>query len=216
MRRGLIRWGLAWLWLTAPATALAQTGAVVGVVHVPAGLPTRAVVFLVTDSASTQAPAPNPDSDPDPSPRVIDQRDLHFVPHTMAVLQGQRVAFRNSDPLLHNVFSPPELGDDFDLGTYPIGERRMHDFRRLGGHVILCHIHPEMEAYVVVIPSPYHALADADGSFRIEEVPSGSYTLKVWHPRSAPYEVAAEIRAGTTLHLEIQLERRRKTGRRGN
>jgi hypothetical protein len=141
---------------------------------------------------------------------MLDQRNLHFVPHTLVVLPGQEITFRNSDPLLHNVFSPDVQGEKFNLGTYPAGESRSHTFQRVGAHVILCHIHPEMAAYVFVTETRYHAVVDEMGRFRIDSIPPGDYTLHAWHPRAIAYEQLTRIRAKNTLQLEIQLQRRRR------
>ncbi|MBI4513947.1 MAG: carboxypeptidase regulatory-like domain-containing protein [Gemmatimonadetes bacterium] len=187
-----------------PPPALAQQGSVVeGVVYVRNAKSTGALVYVIPAFAEPPvAPVETV---------LIDQRNLHFVPRTLAVLPDQAVAFRNSDPILHNVFSPDTLGEDFDLGTYPEGEWRTRRFRRLGAHVILCHIHPEMEAYVVVLPTRHYVLAAGEGRFRIAELPPGTYSLHVWHPRAEPFRREITVRAGDTLRLEIQLERRGAT-----
>lgn len=185
--------------VVAPRPAFSQSG-VEGVVYVRNAHSAGAVVYVITDSA-------HPPIVPS-EPVVIDQRNLHFLPDILPVLPGQAVAFRNSDPLLHNVFSPDTLGEAFDLGTYPEGEWRMHTFQRPGAHVILCHIHPEMEAHVVVIPTRHYGVVDAGGRFRIENVPPGTYPLHVWHRRAEPFQRTVRITAYNTLWLEIQLERR--------
>jgi hypothetical protein len=41
---------------------------------------------------------------------------------------------------------------------------------------LLCNVHPEMSGYVIVSPTPYYAVADASGTFKIADVPDGSYT----------------------------------------
>ncbi len=188
---------LAW-----PRVGLCQGGVVSGVVHVSNAHSRGAVVYLVRQSAEPLAP--------ETEPVLLDQRNLHFIPHTLVVSPGQEVAFRNSDPLFHNVFSPDAQGEDFDLGTYPAGESRSHTFERSGAHVILCHIHPEMVAYVLVIEARYQAVVDEMGRFRIEGIPPGTYTLHAWHPRAVAYEQLIRVSAEKTLHLEIQLQRRRR------
>lgn len=114
---------------------------------------------------------------------MIDQRHLRFAPNVIAVAPGTVVEFRNSDPILHNVFSPPRLGADFDLGTYPQDESRLQRFDAPGNYVILCHVHPEMAAWVIVGRSPYVAVADEEGSFTVSNVEPGAYAVRVWFRR---------------------------------
>lgn len=155
------------------------------------GLPVDdAVVFLVpADGRAT------PETSPERA--VIDQRDLSFVPAVVAVSPGSTVAFPNSDPVLHNVFHPGgSSGPPFNLGTYPGTERRAVTFEHEGVYVILCHVHPEMSAYVVVTDSPYRAVSDEDGRFAIDDIVPGHYRVKVWHRRAAEQEFRVVLTPG--------------------
>jgi plastocyanin len=180
------------------AATAAQTGRVEGVVEVARGATGAIVVFL--------APAEPRSYEPPDSPALIDQVDLRFVPRVVAVVPGSMVVFPNSDPILHNVFSPRGPGDGFNLGTYPPGETRARRFTEPGVHVILCHMHPDMVAYVAVVPTPYNAVADADGRFAIEAVPPGDYTLRVWRGRRPVYERELTVSAGAAIRLRIRVE----------
>lgn len=144
---------------------------------------------------------------------MLDQRDLRFEPGVLAVTLGTTVEFLNSDPILHNVFSPSGPDDGFDLGTYPHGDRRPHTFTEPGAYVILCNVHPEMAAYVVVVPTPYHVVADEEGRYRLAALPAGRYRLGVWQYRAAPLERTVDIAAGAVVHLDLELAR---AGRRGD
>lgn len=115
---------------------------------------------------------------------TMDQKNLVFVPHVLAVLVGTTVDFVNSDEVLHNVFSPEECAEKFNLGSWPKGQVRSYTFKRPGcTATLLCNVHPEMEAYVFVAETPYYAVSAKDGSYTIKNVPEGSYTLKVWHEK---------------------------------
>ena len=128
---------------------------------------------------------------------VMDQEGMEFVPHVLAVQTGTEVEFANSDSVSHNVFTPDGCADRFNLGTWGKGETRSHTFDEPCTAVILCSLHPEMEAYVVAVPTPYFAVTGADGSYTIEGVPDGTYTVKVWHPKKK--EVSRQVRvAGAT------------------
>jgi hypothetical protein len=60
-----------------------------------------------------------------------------------------------------------------------------------------------MEAFVVVTPTPYFATTKADGSYTIANVPDGSYTVKVWHPKLKGTEKAVTVAGGATADFEI-------------
>lgn len=134
----------------------------------------------------------------------IDQRDLVFHPHVLAVLAGTTVDFLNSDAVLHNVFSPDACADKFNLGTWPQGQTKNFQFKKECVASLLCKVHPEMEAFVVVVPTPYFAVTKADGSYTIAGVPDGAYTLKVWHPKLKGTEKPVTVASGAaTADFEI-------------
>src|ERR1700688_2335655 len=99
---------------------------------------------------------------------VVDQKQMEFVPHVVVVLQGTTVDFTNSDPVGHNVYWPSISGNKkltHNLGTWPKGEKKSFQFNDLGAAPLLCNVHPEMSAFVVIAPPPYSAVTDSDGSF---------------------------------------------------
>jgi plastocyanin len=156
------------LWL---ATAPLSGAELVGTVQV-AGRPTQhAVVWL----AASGAPASPPQK------VVLDQRNLAFVPHVLAVRVGTTVEFPNNDKVFHNVFSFRD-GKKFDLGMYPKGTSRPIKFDTPGLARLFCNIHPNMAAYVLAVESPYFAVSKEDGTFTIQGVPAGTYTYHAWRP----------------------------------
>jgi len=112
---------------------------------------------------------------------VLDQRNLTFSPHVLAVRVGTTVEFPNNDRVLHNVFSFRD-GKKFDLGMYPKGMSKRIVFDRPGLARLFCNIHPNMAAYVMAIDTPYFAVADERGAFSIAGVPPGTYTYHAWRP----------------------------------
>lgn len=127
----------------------------------------------------------------------IDQKNLTFNPHILPIVNGTTVDFHNSDDVLHNVFSPDGCAEKFNLGTWPKGESKSYTFKNPGCiSVMLCNVHPEMEAYVLVLETPYYAVSENDGSYKIKDIPPGKYTLKCWHEKLK--ETSAEITVTTT------------------
>lgn len=136
---------------------------------------------------------------------VVDQKGKVFVPRVLPVLVGTTVEFLNSDSFKHNVFSPD--GEKYDLGNWEKGQRRSYTFKRPGVYTQLCSLHPEMVAYVVVLKTPYFAVADQEGKFRIQNVPAGTWKLKVWNERLKPgmLEKSYDVKVAADQEATVQI-----------
>ena len=156
-------------------TIAASAGSISGKVS---GVSGESVVYVDAITGKTfPAPAEHP---------VMDQKGLLFQPHILAVLQGTTVDFLNSDKVAHNVFWPSVMQGTKklpgkNLGTWPQGEKRPFKFDQPGVAALLCNVHPEMSGYIVVSPTPYYALTDKSGNYKIENVPDGQYNVVAWH-----------------------------------
>ena len=174
---------------------LAMAGTISGKVS---GVTGESVVYVEAIAGKT---FPAPTDQP-----VMDQKGLVFTPHILAVQQGTTVQFLNSDKVAHNVFWISISGNKklgHNLGTWPQGEKRPFKFDNPGAVPLLCNVHPEMAAYVVVTPTPYFAVSDKSGNYKIDNVPDGSYTVTAWHEgaknQSKPVTVSGEGKADFTL-----------------
>ncbi len=154
-------------------SAAAMAGTVTGKVSGASG---SSVVYVDTIPGKT-FPAPQKSV-------VIDQKGLLFQPHITVVQAGTTVEFLNSDNVAHNVFWPAISGDKkagHNLGTWPKGQKKAYKFDKPGVVPLLCNVHPEMAGYIVVTPTPYYAETDAQGNYKIADVPDGSYKVVAWH-----------------------------------
>lgn len=144
-------------------------------------------------------------------PATMDQKNLVFIPHVLPVLTGTSVDYLNSDDVLHNVFTPDKCAEKFNLGTWPKGQVRSYKFENLGCvSVMLCNVHPEMEAFIVVLQNPYFAVSAKDGSYEIKNVPGGKYTLKIWHEKLKGQEVSVEVPEKGEVIVDFELKRESK------
>jgi len=143
----------------------------------------------------------------------IKQKDKQFWPRAAVVLRGTNVVFPNLDPVYHNVFSTSGR-NGFDLGAYRAGETPRSVVLSTPGVVdVYCNIHARMSASILVAPSPLYAKVNADGTFKIENVPTGVRKLVAWSPGSKPAQEKVEVGAsggqanfvldeeGATTHL---------------
>jgi plastocyanin len=178
------------------ATAVsAHAGTIHGKVS---GAKGESVVYLQASSPKTfPAPTQHPE---------MNQKGLMFEPHLLVVQQGTTVEFVNSDTVAHNVFWPSISGDKklgHNMGTWPQGEKRSFTFINAGVIPLLCNVHPDMSAYIVVSPTPYFATTDSAGNYEIRNVPDGAYTMTVWHegkkPQTAPVTVTGDTKSDATI-----------------
>src|ERR1700739_1023917 len=134
---------------------------------------------------------------------VMDQTKMTFVPHVMVVQAGTTVEFLNSDPVGHNVYWPSISGNKklaHNMGTWPKGEKKSFLFNDVGVASLLCNVHPEMNGYIVVSPTPYFAVTDKSGNYEIKNVPAGKYTLKTWSEDGKVTTQAVEGGAASEHH----------------
>jgi plastocyanin len=169
--------------------------------HSPRDAPDRrrSVVYLETAPQDAL-------ENPAPGRAVLDQRNEAFVPYVVAVTVGSTVEFPNSDRIYHNVFSLSKT-KRFDLGRYPRGQSRSVRFDQPGVVRVFCEIHSHMSAFVLVFAHRYFATTDAEGRYRIDGVPPGSYTLAAWNDGAvrARREVRLED-AGAAVEQDFTVE----------
>ena len=136
----------------------------------------------------------------------VDQKNLKFSPHVLPILVGTTVDFVNSDDVMHNVFSPDVCSEKMNLGTWPKGQMRSFTFKQPGcTATMLCNVHPEMQAYVLALETPYYAVSTENGAYEIKNVPAGKYTLKIWHEKLKAQSVPVEVpeKGNATIDFEI-------------
>jgi len=144
-------------------------------------------------------------SPPEENP-VVNQLGLRFLPHFLSVVVGTTVEFLNSDDVLHNVFSPDSCSERFNLGTWPKNESNTRKFEKVGCEsVLLCYVHPDMEAYIIVLQNPFFSVTDKEGNFKIDNMPPGNYTLRVWNEKLMAEEKQVTVPEKGTVHVNFDL-----------
>jgi plastocyanin len=132
------------------------------------------------------------------------QKDKTFSPHVLAISAGTYVDFPNDDPIFHNAFSSYN-GQLFDLGLYAPGSSKSVRFSREGIVRVFCNIHSSMSAVIVVLPTPYFATTQRDGSFEIPNVPPGDYQVTIFHERATEATLRALSRRVTVENASLSL-----------
>jgi plastocyanin len=140
---------------------------------------------------------------------VLDQLNLTFVPHVIAVQKGTKIDFPNSDSVRHNLYSPPDCCKQFNLGTYDVGVVKTVEFDQICSVPLLCNVHAEMSAYVLVLENPYFSVTGKDGVFKIENVPPGTYKVSAWHEKLRTVTKDVTVEAGKAANVDYNLKKKK-------
>jgi plastocyanin len=138
------------------------------------GIP-QAVVF-VQNPPSQAAPKTPPKA-------TLDQVDKQFVPRLLPIAIGTEVQFPNHDQIHHHVYSFSRI-KSFDLPLYKGEATPSVTFNQPGVVTVGCNIHDWMSATILIAPSQYFAVTDANGRFSLADLPAGSFSLVAWHERN--------------------------------
>lgn len=136
--------------------------------------------------------------------RNITQKGARFLPRVLPVLVGTTVEWPNHDEIYHNVFSISDA-KQFDLGLYKHPEMKRVVLDRPGRIDAFCSIHTAMHCIILVLENPYFATADAQGRYRIAEIPPGTYRLKAWHERLPSQVKQVTISENGTVQADFTL-----------
>jgi plastocyanin len=136
------------------------------------------------------------------TPAVLAQEGLQFKPALLVVQVGTPVSFPNRDPIYHNVVSF-SAAKKFDLGRFKPGDEPPPlVFDKPGTVPLRCEVHDHMVGAIVVVDSPHFTKSDADGNFRLEGLPAGMHTFRVWLTPKESLERTVELRPGQTVTVD--------------
>jgi plastocyanin len=126
--------------------------------------------------------APDSKAGDDAPEVVVDQTDCMYRPRVQAALVGQKVVAKNGDPILHNVHTYLGPATLFNKGMPDASSKPItHVAGKSGVIRWKCDVHEWMRAYIGVNKNPYQAVTGDDGTFKIDGIPPGTYTLEAWH-----------------------------------
>ena len=128
-----------------------------------------------------------------------------FTPRLVVVPKEAGVEFPNNDPVFHNVFSVSGA-NRFDLGLYRSGTSKSRRFDVPGLVRVYCNIHPQMVGFVMVVDSDVSGVTGSDGTFRLANVPPGTYTLRSWHEEAGESQTTVTVRPAQESPIVLRLD----------
>jgi plastocyanin len=112
---------------------------------------------------------------------VMDQINKTFQPDVLVIPIGSTVEFPNSDTVSHQIYSF-SAARRFQLPLYRGKPYPPVHFDQAGLVTLGCNIHDSMLGYILVTDAPWFGRTNTAGLWTVE-VASGTYTVRIWHPR---------------------------------
>jgi len=135
------------------------------------------VVLYISQGLTGDAASQKPTNVP-----VFDQKGCMYTPHVLAMDVGQEFKVTTSDQTTHNIHPEPNpmTGNiPWNRSQPPGAAPIVQSWKAEEVIPVQCNIHPWMHGYFVVVKGPYATTKD-DGTYTIENVPPGSYTVTAW------------------------------------
>lgn len=134
--------------------------------------------------------------EPPADPVTLDQSGCWFRPHVMGIMVGQQLIITNSDPVTHNIHPVAQINREWNHSMGPGDEPLKRKFTKPEIMVpVKCNIHDWMHAFIGVTENPYFAVSKDDGTFKLENLPPGTYTLGVWQEKLGVQEQTITVSA---------------------
>lgn len=133
------------------------------------------------------------------TPVVIDQNGCQYKPHVMGIMVGQPYKILNSDGVLHNIHTLPQINKAFNQGMPATVKEATTKFDKAEAifHV-KCDVHPWMSAYVGVFSHPFYSVTGVDGKFTISGLDPGTYEITAWQERLGTQTATVTVGANDT------------------
>jgi Polysaccharide lyase family 4, domain II len=138
---------------------------------------------------------------------TINNRKCNFEPHVQVMPAGMNLAILNSDPVLHNTHGFLIKATVFNVAMPKQGMRVERPIKKPGIVRVECDAHGWMLAWIYAADNPYYAMTGRDGSFTINDVPPGDYTMVVWQEYTGSMDVPVTVKAKETATVPVEIKK---------
>ena len=136
---------------------------------------------------------------------VLDQKGCVFVPHIVVVPAGLKLSVLNSDAMAHNIHTDTDVNKESNSTMQP-NEKSSLKYDEPDHVAVHCDLHPWMKAWIVVAANPYFQITGEDGTFKIQNVSAGTYSISFWHETLGEQKKQITVKAGDDSRIECNFK----------
>jgi plastocyanin len=142
----------------------------------------------------------------EPQKITFDQKGCEYHPHVLAFPAGSTVEILNPDGVLHNIHTYSEQNSPVNLAMPGFKKTLSVEFAKPEIISVKCDVHGWMSGWFFVAANPYFSVSDKSGEFRLAEVPSGDYTLEVWHEKLGKQTQKVTVKPGESAEVKFEFQ----------
>ncbi|MEE9189802.1 MAG: hypothetical protein V3U16_03430, partial [Candidatus Neomarinimicrobiota bacterium] len=135
---------------------------------------------------------------------VLDQKGCSYQPHVLLVPVDTSVQILNNDGILHNIHTFSKKNRPVNLAHPKFKKKLEMVFKHPEKVSVKCDVHGWMSAWIVVVNHPYYAITDSDGSFTLDDIPTGTYTVTCWQELLGEQIAQVNIEAGASVTIDFK------------
>ena len=135
----------------------------------------------------------------------LDQAGCEYHPHVLAFQAGSPVEIVNPDGILHNIHSYSKVNSPFNQAQPKFKKTMEVKIDKPEAVEVKCDVHGWMHGWLVATETPYFAVTDGSGSFKLTDVPAGSYTVEVWHEKLGKSTQKVTVKAKEDAKVNFEL-----------
>lgn len=136
---------------------------------------------------------------------TLDQKGCEYQPHVLAFPVGTTVEILNPDGILHNVHSYSKANSPFNMAQPKFKKTLDVKIDKPEAIEVKCDVHGWMQGWLVATESPYVAVTDNSGNFKLTDVPPGSYTVEVWHEKLGKNTQKVSVKAKEDAKVSFEV-----------
>jgi len=163
------------------------------------GIANVVVVVKAAKGKKLEVPAQNP---------LFDQKTCEFNPHILLFPAGSTIDVQNSDGILHNIHTTSQTNPSANQAQPKYKPKIQIKVEKPEWPIkVQCDVHPWMAGFWVSAETPYVALTDANGAFKIADIPPGDYDVEIWQEKLGKKTEKVSINAMEATKVDWKLSK---------
>lgn len=144
----------------------------------------------------------------EPQKATLNQRGCEYHPHVLAFPAGSTLEVLNPDGILHNIHSYSQKNTPFNMAQPKFKKTLTVKIDKPEVINIKCDVHDWMKGWLFAAENPYFSVTDNRGSFKLTDVPPGTYTLEVWHETLGKLTKKVTVKPGQETKVTFEMKKK--------